>query len=163
VFAAGVVLWEALTARRLLGTGSEGEMLARMRSFQPVAPSLVNPAIPAVVDELVLRALAPRREERIQSAEALVDALDPLVHLFRWSPRESARFMRTLFASSTAEVSVTPRGRSARSRARRLRRSMVWVSIAGAAAALAAGTFTLGRRLPHALVRTACIEARSTR
>jgi serine/threonine protein kinase len=75
VFAAGVVLWECLTQRRLFR--SEGEEQARPRVLTRVtdAPSVHNPQISRALDQVVLRALSHDREARFASAAEFADAL----------------------------------------------------------------------------------------
>jgi serine/threonine protein kinase len=68
VFSAGVMLWEALTGRRLRGDKNDRETLsARITAELPRASS-VRPGIPHELDEICARALARDREERYQSA-----------------------------------------------------------------------------------------------
>jgi serine/threonine protein kinase len=75
VFAAGVVLWECLTQRRLFR--SEGEEQAKPRVLTQVteAPSAHNPQISRALDQVVLRALSYDREARFASAAEFADAL----------------------------------------------------------------------------------------
>jgi serine/threonine protein kinase len=75
VFAAGVVLWECLTQRRLFR--SEGEEQAKPRVLRQVieAPSVHNPQISRALDQVVLRALNFDREARFASAAEFADAL----------------------------------------------------------------------------------------
>ena len=68
VFALGVVLWEALTGRRLFRRETE---LATMRAIvdDPIPhPSEMAPSIPAELDAIVMRALRKRKDARFASA-----------------------------------------------------------------------------------------------
>ncbi len=75
VFAAGTVLWECLTGRRLFSAGSEGETLA-MVLREPIAPPSAHRFdVPIELDEICLRALERDPERRFQSARELAEAL----------------------------------------------------------------------------------------
>jgi serine/threonine-protein kinase len=76
VFALGVVLWEALTSTRLFGGESEVETLKLVLACKVPAPSTLAPDVDAVLDALVLRALARDPDARFESARAFADALE---------------------------------------------------------------------------------------
>lgn len=75
VYAAGVVLWEALTSRELFRANSEAELLGRVLEGVVVPPSRVRPGLPAELDEVVTRALSRQPEPRFESAAAMASAL----------------------------------------------------------------------------------------
>jgi serine/threonine-protein kinase len=91
IFAAGVVLFEALTGQRLFAGDCQGDVVLEILLHETSAPSTQVPEIPPELDEVVARALARKREERFQTAaefqEALERALPPA------SPREVARIV----------------------------------------------------------------------
>ena len=62
IYSVGAILYEMLTMRRPMHRGS-------------AAPSAANRHVPAVVDQLVLKAVAPNADLRIQSAAALAAEL----------------------------------------------------------------------------------------
>ena len=75
VYAAGVVLWEALTGKRLFG-GDDGEKLvARVLGTRVPPPSEVAPGIDAALDAVVLRAVASEQRERFATANEMAVAL----------------------------------------------------------------------------------------
>ena len=76
VFSAGVVMWEALTRRRLFKGETEGQTLAQIIAGARAAPADVDPSVPRPISDVCMRALAPKPEERYQSAIELCDALD---------------------------------------------------------------------------------------
>ena len=77
VFAAGVVLWETLTCRRLFQSSKNIEQaLARVVAADIPAPSAYRPEIPPALDAIVLRAVERDPERRFQSAEELAVALE---------------------------------------------------------------------------------------
>ena len=62
IYSVGAVLYEMLTTKRPMHKGA-------------AAPSASNPAVPAEVDEVVLRAVAPNPDRRTQSAATLAAEL----------------------------------------------------------------------------------------
>jgi serine/threonine protein kinase len=79
VFAAGVVLYEMLTGRRLFAGGSDLAILEKVKNGEASPPSRVNPAVPRALDAIVLHALARQVEDRTAWASELRDALAPFV------------------------------------------------------------------------------------
>ncbi|MBN1336581.1 MAG: serine/threonine protein kinase [Deltaproteobacteria bacterium] len=79
IFSLGVILYECLTGRRLFKATSEVKTLEAIKTCDIVRPSTHNPAIPARLDEIVMRALARRVEDRYQDArEFQADLLEYL-------------------------------------------------------------------------------------
>ena len=76
VFAAGVVLWEALVARRLFRGETEVETIRRIVEAPVEAPSVIVPSLPRALDAVVMKALDRDREKRFQTAAELVEALE---------------------------------------------------------------------------------------
>jgi serine/threonine-protein kinase len=75
IFAAGIVLWEALTGRRLfLAADAEATTSALLKS-RIVPPSEVVPNLPRSLDQVVLRALDRRPERRFQTGRDFAEAL----------------------------------------------------------------------------------------
>jgi len=74
VYSLGLVLWELLTCRRaLLGERDVDVIRAALKSEVPAPSQAGGPAIDAL-DRLVLRALAPRPEDRFASAREFAEA-----------------------------------------------------------------------------------------
>lgn len=71
VFAAGIVLWECLTQRRLFGGRSDVEAMNLICYGERKAPSAFSNDIPPELDAVVLRALEIDVEKRTPSAEKL--------------------------------------------------------------------------------------------
>jgi len=76
IFAAGIVIWEALAHKRLFKAESEAGTLARVIN-DPI-PSLVKtaPHVPAAIDAVVMKALDRRLEQRFQTCAEFADALE---------------------------------------------------------------------------------------
>lgn len=80
IFAAGTVLWELLTMRRLFGTGTEAQALDKIRKAVVDPPSQVNPDVPEALDDIVLRALQKAPDARYKDAGAFQLALSKFLY-----------------------------------------------------------------------------------
>jgi serine/threonine-protein kinase len=124
VYAAGVLAYELLTGFPPLVGDTAVATLVAHQTRPPTAPSELRPGIPAEVDELVLRALAKRPQDRFSSMTALVGEVTRIRHLssLAWpaveagsaSPGPEARL-----AGSTLTMPAFPTGSQA-PRARRM-------------------------------------------
>jgi serine/threonine protein kinase len=76
LFAAGVVLWEALTGKRLFLADDTQEIIRRIVDLPVPAPSLLNPAIPPAFDRIVARALEKDPNARYSTAREFAVALE---------------------------------------------------------------------------------------
>ncbi len=75
LFGAAVVLWEMLTLDRLFK--GQNEPPSAERAVRPIEPpSSRNPAVPAALDAVVLKALKARPEDRFATALAFARALE---------------------------------------------------------------------------------------
>lgn len=101
VWSLGVVLWEALTLRRLFGVKSEEETFQRIRTMPIQAPSRLALAVTKDLDDVCLKALARDPTARYQTARDMHDDLVAVLRAANWSGDSEpiARFMRTAFAS----------------------------------------------------------------
>jgi len=76
VYALGVLLYLSLTGKKPLATtGSLAEVIARITSEAPPAPSSLNPAVESDLDTITMTALAKSVAERYQTAGDLRDDL----------------------------------------------------------------------------------------
>lgn len=78
LYAVGVMLWEAVTGRRRWPTGiPEPALFTRLATGElPESPNAASRGLPAEIDDIVMRALAPKPEDRYQTAAELRDVLD---------------------------------------------------------------------------------------
>ena len=76
VYAAGVLLWEALTSQRLYEAANEGQLLQKVLHGKPEPPSKHAPGLPPALDEIVLRALQLDPCKRFQTAREMALALE---------------------------------------------------------------------------------------
>jgi serine/threonine-protein kinase len=86
IFAAGIVLWEALTGRRLFDAEEAAEILRMIVNEEIPPPSAVVPSIARGVDEIVMRALSRDLGTRYETARQFAIALEEAAPLA--SPRE---------------------------------------------------------------------------
>ncbi|HEX9101788.1 MAG TPA: serine/threonine-protein kinase, partial [Polyangia bacterium] len=98
VFAAGIVLHELLTGKRLFAAPTELETLQRVSAAKVIAPSVDNAEVPRALDAIVKKALARDPGERYASGAQLAEALESLDAL-AWSRRRLAAFVAELFAN----------------------------------------------------------------
>jgi serine/threonine protein kinase len=78
VYAASVVLWEALTGHRLYSVDSEVGLMRAVLAGQIRPPSALVPSIPREVDELVLRGLSRDPDQRFATAADMAEAAQRL-------------------------------------------------------------------------------------
>ena len=76
IFALGIVLWEITTGRRLFKASSDAQTLMRITSGRVHPPSAIAEDYPPELERIVLKALAPRKEERYPSAGAMARDLE---------------------------------------------------------------------------------------
>lgn len=76
IYSFGVLLWELFTGKRLHGGGNEPQVLVKIMTEDPPAPSTKRPDIPPALDALVLKALARKRDDRYSTMQELLVELD---------------------------------------------------------------------------------------
>jgi serine/threonine protein kinase len=113
LYAAGVILWELLTGRQLFGQPAvraasdepQDDLLERVRHPQVVPPSQRASRVPRELDLLVVKALAPRPEDRFQSGEEFRSELAAFLakHAPAMDGHQIARFLRELFSELIAK------------------------------------------------------------
>jgi serine/threonine protein kinase len=114
LYAAGIMLWELLTGRQLFpvarnadGSSAEGanaDALQRARDPHVPPPSTLTTRVAPELDRIVMRALAPEREDRYPDGEAM--RADLAAFLAATSPKTDAaalvEFLRPLYAEELA-------------------------------------------------------------
>jgi serine/threonine-protein kinase len=75
IIALGVVHYEMLAGIAPFGGEDVQEVMFRVASYDPPAPSRINPAVPTVLDLVVARAIAKDPAQRYQDAQELADDL----------------------------------------------------------------------------------------
>ncbi|MDC0741127.1 serine/threonine-protein kinase [Polyangium mundeleinium] len=101
VYAAGVVLWETLTCRRLYAGASEDLALVRLLEAEVEPPSKRVAALPACFDEVTLRALRRDADARFPTALEMAMALEACGPLA--TPSEIAAWVEEMAGDTLAE------------------------------------------------------------
>jgi len=81
VYAASVVLWEALTGKRLFRGDSEAEVIDKVLRGNDVLPSTQAPGIPTALDKVTMRGLSLNSSARFGNAREMARALEEAVGL----------------------------------------------------------------------------------
>ena len=79
VFAAGVVLWEAITGERLFAADSEGDVLRRIMEGTVDPPSQHAPHVPSALDAAVMRAVSRQPADRFDTALVMAEAIEAAI------------------------------------------------------------------------------------
>uniref|UniRef100_A0A7C4CE88 PASTA domain-containing protein n=1 Tax=candidate division WOR-3 bacterium TaxID=2052148 RepID=A0A7C4CE88_UNCW3 len=75
IYSMGAVIFEALTGRPVFTGEVNQEIMQAHVASAPPRPSSIRPGLPAEVDQVILKALAKRREDRFQTAREFAAAL----------------------------------------------------------------------------------------
>ena len=100
VYAATIVLWEALTGRPLLRGESEVEVLAMAMAAEFSPPSSVAPGLTPEIDAVVMRGLARNSSDRFQTARDFAIAIERATGVA--SPFEVAEWVELVGAEALA-------------------------------------------------------------
>jgi eukaryotic-like serine/threonine-protein kinase len=108
IFAAGVILFELTTGRRLFKGTSEYETIELICDRDYPRPSDVHRDYPPELEAIVMRALAKDREERWQTAREMQSALEAFARRERLpvSTIALSQFMHSLFADKIAKAEL---------------------------------------------------------
>jgi serine/threonine protein kinase len=100
IFAAGVLLWEALCGEKLFTGESDFAILEKVRNGVVPNPRSVNRAIPEALERVMMKALAVEVKDRYQTASELHDDLMrfTLVGDLVYGSRQLAEWIREEFA-----------------------------------------------------------------
>ena len=112
LFALGALLYECVAGRTPFSGSNVIEIGAQVLHVEPPPPSRMNSRVPAELDRVTLKALAKRPEERFQTADEMIAALEPI--RLRLSGNDAARTRRlppgeadTMRASALVTISRT--------------------------------------------------------
>ena len=117
-FAVGVMLWEALTSRRLRNTQNDYELLRSLTVAEMPRASSVNPAVPAELDVICARALGMQREDRYSSAAEFRAELERFMAGSGMSPvhRDLGAVVADMFADERVATNALIEAHVARAR-----------------------------------------------
>ncbi|WP_394821506.1 serine/threonine protein kinase [Pendulispora albinea] len=106
VFSLGVMVWQAITRKRLWKGLSEAEIFQRMALRRIPSPLAVDPDLPPALVAICDRALAFYPAERYRTAAELADAIDAylsgLPHVE--SARDIGKYVSSVFGESLAKI-----------------------------------------------------------
>jgi hypothetical protein len=105
LFSAAVVLYQMLTGHRPFVGASQAAVMQQVLRDTPRAPSACNPALPAALDGVLLRALSKDRAARFQSPAELRQVLYRAVHGTGTSHQDDHD--RTVLIAGAPEASQT--------------------------------------------------------
>ena len=95
LFSFGIVLWELLTLQGLYRRASDFENMSAIESEVALPPSQFRKDLPAELDELVMKLLAKRPDDRFQTAGELLGAIEALAMSLR-TPLSVSGLARTM-------------------------------------------------------------------
>ena len=105
VFAAGVLLWETLTGKRLFRgkTETDAETLSRVLYGDIARVRTVNPDVSEALDAVCMRALERDLSLRFASCAEMVDALEAAAGTEIGSPRDVAKLVEEIVGKEIAD------------------------------------------------------------
>ncbi|HUU37135.1 MAG TPA: protein kinase [Candidatus Desulfaltia sp.] len=81
IYSLGIILYEMVTGQVPFTGRSALSVAMKQKGEIPKDPQEVNPQVPNELSELILKCLAKEREERFETAEALIEKLDELAKI----------------------------------------------------------------------------------
>jgi serine/threonine-protein kinase len=105
IFAAGVVMWEALTGKRLFRGDGEGDTFSKVLKEPIPLLGTMLPAPPTALDGVLARALNRDREERYPTAAAFADGIERAVREagFVATHRDVAKYLQSVLGGEMAQ------------------------------------------------------------
>jgi eukaryotic-like serine/threonine-protein kinase len=100
IYALSIVLWEALTRRRLFSGDDVGAVVHEILNLEVAPPGQFAPGIPAELDAIVLRGLARDPAARFQTAHEMAEELEGIAPLP--TPREVGRWVERFAGEGVA-------------------------------------------------------------
>jgi serine/threonine protein kinase len=90
LFALGIVLHELLTGKRLFASGSDVETFAKVHAANAPLPSETVPDVSPSLEAVCMKLLARLPGDRFETAQAFLQAIDPIVHELQNGPEQLA-------------------------------------------------------------------------
>jgi serine/threonine-protein kinase len=106
VFAVGVMLWEAITGRRLYYGKNDVEIMQQVTAGQIPSPRTIRPGISPRLEAICMTALSRRREDRFATAADLMSSLESFLddQSDRSTARAAGKLVATHFSAERARV-----------------------------------------------------------
>lgn len=104
IWSLGVVLWEALTLKRLFRGADEGDTIRQVLKLRLPPPSTLNPDAPHEFDAIVMRALQRNPDDRYARANAMAEDLEEVLRIRGYGGRNDAiaKYMQATFSGHIA-------------------------------------------------------------
>ena len=115
IFAAGIVMHEVLTGRRLFKGANDLQTIERVRRCEVRPPSQFNQAVPPELDAILLKALSRNPDDRFQDAGEMAEALDQIVHAWHFKPGHLSTILRENFGGGDSGTGAYPTSRPTQS------------------------------------------------
>ncbi len=96
IYSVGAVMWECLTGKRLYDGGTDAELVYRVLHSTLSPPSSLVPSLAKEVDEVVMKALDPVRENRFATAKEMAVAVEQILGVT--SPSAVGRLVEGMLA-----------------------------------------------------------------
>lgn len=107
IFAAGIILWEAVTGRRLWKGLADVTVLQRLMVSHPVpSPREANPEVSKELEAICIKALASSPEDRYATAADMQNDIENVLldMRLRVSVRDISKLLNEKFAAERAEI-----------------------------------------------------------
>jgi len=102
LFAAGAVLYELLTGRRVFTGGDPTATMYKVLNETPPPPRSLNPEVPPALSDVVMKALEKQRDRRFATGREMAKAIEAATPMF--DEQERAVWMEATFADSIART-----------------------------------------------------------
>ena len=108
IFSTGIMLYECTVGKHPFRATHDIETLRNIKNSSMVLPHEANPRIPDSVETVIMKALAPRKEDRYFTAGAMAVELEKALQIIRPGYNEDtlAEFVGGLFADEIASGGV---------------------------------------------------------
>ncbi|MFO0598214.1 MAG: serine/threonine-protein kinase [Myxococcaceae bacterium] len=108
LFGLGVVLYEMITGKRLFVGENDAATLKLVHAANVPLLSSVVPDVPPALENVVHKLLARLSGDRFETAQAFVDAIDPVVHELSTGPSQLAELIARHRANAPVTIARPP-------------------------------------------------------
>jgi serine/threonine-protein kinase len=103
IYSLGAVAYYLLTGKPPFTSKNVLELLAAHRNSEVAPPSRLNAAVPADLDQIILKCMAKNAFERFQDADGMRNALEQCSCANKWGPQEATNWWRSLERTTKPE------------------------------------------------------------